>query len=198
MGKGKNIIISDLLYYYLSLVYMELLTRALSCRPFFGWGLLFMFVFALVPAFFISAIGRFTSKKTAHILGAVGIGFFFVVYSVQTVYHAAFGKFMIIYSFFNGGATQIVGDGVIQNAAVAVLKGVPAILGLSVPFIFYFVLKKHIKHYQKDIYVGVFQTVIFLLVGILTPIIISLFPNFKPLQTSEFDADISFREFGLL
>ena len=148
--KEKKFIVDDVLYYYLSFVYMELLMRAISCRPFLGWGILFMFVFAVVPAFFFSAIGRFTSKKVAHIVGGIGIGFFFVLYSVQTVYHNTFGKYMIIYSFFNGGAAQIVGDGVIQNALMSVLKGIPAILGLSVPLIFYFVLKKYIRHYQKE------------------------------------------------
>lgn len=196
--KEKKFIVDDVLYYYLSFVYMELLMRAISCRPFLGWGILFMFVFAVVPAFFLSAIGRFTSKKVAHIVGGIGIGFFFVLYSVQTVYHNTFGKYMIIYSFFNGGATQIVGDGVIQNALMSVLKGIPAILGLSVPLIFYFVLKKHIRHYQKDIVAGLVQTAVFLLVGLLTPVVISAFPIFKPIQTSEFDADISVREFGLL
>ena len=112
---------------------------------FFGWGLIFMLAFAAVPALLTTAIGRALGKKASRTVGAISLGFFFVLYSVQTVYYGAFGKFMIIYSFFGGGATQIVGDGVINNALTAVLKGIPAIIILSVPFVLFFVLKKRLK-----------------------------------------------------
>lgn len=172
--------------------------RAISCRPFIGWGLLFMLIFAAVPSLLLYAAGRFFGKKASRIIGAVGMGFFFVVYSVQTVYHIAFGKYMIVYSFFNGGATQIVGEGVINNALMAFLNGIPAILALSVPLIFYFALKSRVRHYRKDTLVASIQTVLLLIIAILTPLVISAFPSLKALQTSDFDADISVREFGLL
>ncbi len=194
---AKEFKISDTLYYFISFIYMELLMRLFS-GLFFGWGLVFMFVFAAVPAFLTSALGRALGKKASRIVGAVSLGFFFVLYSVQTVYHGAFGKYMIIYSFFNGGATQIVGDGVINNAVVAFLKGIPAIILLSAPFVLYFVLKKRIKNRDKDIWVAAVSGVLAIIIAVVAPVIISLFPALKALKTSDFDADLAVRDFGLL
>ena len=165
---------------------------------FFGWGLIFMLAFAAVPALLTTAIGRAIGKKASRTVGAISLGFFFVLYSVQTVYYGAFGKFMIIYSFFGGGATQIVGDGVINNALTAVLKGIPAIIMMAVPFVLFFVLKKRLKSLDKDVWVAVVSGVLAIIIAVVTPIVISFFPSLKALKTTEFDADLAVRDFGLL
>lgn len=198
MKHAKELKISDTLFYYFSFVYMELVARAFTCRPFFGFGLVLMLVFAIAPAMLLTAVDMFFGKKAGRTVGMVTLILFFLLYTIQTGYHGVFGKYMIIYSLFNGGAAQIWTDGVINTLVTAILKTIPAALIMAAPIVCFFVFKKRIRHFDKNVLFAGISVVLALIVCFVAPFIISLIPSLNAIRTSDFDPNLSVSSFGLL
>ena len=198
MGHAKAFKFNGNTYNFLAVVYMELIVRIFTCRPFFGWGLLFMLVFAAVPALITAAINRVFGKKTGRICSIVSMCVVYLICAVQAVYHGFFGKYMIIFSFFNGGATQILGHGVRENTVSALITGIPAILLLAVPIVLFFVLKNNIAFPGKNRSFSAVPIVTAAIICVFTPLIISLVPSLAVVQSGSFDTNLAVKEFGLL
>lgn len=198
MKHSKSFKIGEVPFFYLSFVYMELIVRIFTCRPFFGWGLLFMCIFSVVPALLLSALGHLIGKKAVRIIGAVGMILLTVLYATQVVYHGFFGKYMIFFSFFNGGATQIIEGGIVENTISALVKGIPAMLLLAVPIVLFFVFKNNIKNTGKDYFGSAICGGVAIIISLLTPLVISWIPSFARVQSGAFDPNLSVKEFGLL
>lgn len=189
--------IDSTLFYYLSFVYMELIVRIFTCRPFFGWGLLFMCVFAAVPALLLSAVCRLTGKKAAIIISRTVFILMFVIYATQVVYYGFFGKYLIMFSFVAGGAAQIIESGIIENTLSALLKGIPAILLLVLPTVMLFMLKYRLS-YEKRPRLSALLAAAGVGICIAAPLTISLIPGIDDIQSGSFDPNLSAREFGML
>ncbi len=198
MKVKMNFKISDIAFYYASFVFMEFIFRAFTCEGFFDLGLLISAVFAVIPTFISIAVGGLFDKTAGRITGGILLGLYFVLYSVQTVYHGTFGTYMIMYSAINGGAEQIAGEGVIKNVFESIFKSIPSILILAIPFVLFFVFAKNIKFRKKNVRLGVFNACIAVVVAVITPLVISLVPSLNKIRTSEFGADIAVRRFGLI
>lgn len=198
MKHAKNFKINGNLYNFLAIIYMELVVRIFTCRPFFGWGLLFMCVFATVPTLVVAVLGRIFGKKTGFVSAAVSMSITFLICAVQAVYHGFFGKYMIIFSFFNGGATQILEDGILENTLSALVTGIPAILLLVVPIVLFFVFKKHIAFAGQNYAFSAVLAATAVIICIAVPLIISAIPSLAIVQSGSFDPNLSVKEFGLI
>ncbi len=198
MTHAKDFKFNGNVFNFLSIIYMELIVRIFTSRPFFGWGLLFMCIFAAVPVLMVAALGRLFGKKAGFIGTIVSISLTFLICAVQAVYHGFFGKYMIIFSFFNGGATQILEDGILENTLSALVTGIPAILLLAVPIVLLFVFKRRIVFYGKNRAFSAVLAVFAVIIGVVTPFIISAIPSLAVIQSGTFDPNLSAKEFGLL
>ncbi len=157
-----------------------------------------MCVFAAVPTLIVAALGRLFGKKTGFVGTIVSMSLVFLICAVQAVYHGFFGKYMIIFSFFNGGATQILEDGILENTISALVTGIPAILLLAVPIVLFFVFKKHIAFAGQNRTFSAVLAVAAVIICVVVPLIISAIPSLAIVQSGSFDPNLSVKEFGLL
>ena len=197
LKKIFNLKINGGLYCYISFVFCELILRAFTCRPFFTWGLLFIFIFSLIPAIFFSAVSRLVGKTARRVILKVMLATVFLLYSTQVVYHGFFGKYLIVFSLIIGGAAQIIESGLIENTLSAIISGIPAIILLSLPFVFSFVFAKKITYKKTDVKRGIVYMAGLVALCIALPVTISFIPTLKSLRSGSFDMNLSVREFGL-
>ncbi len=190
--------INNLIFYFLSFVYIEIIVRAFTANLFFGWGLVSICAFSAIPALLLSAIVRLVGEKSGNIVAKVIFIIFFVIYATQVVYHGFFGKYLIVFSFMAGGAAQIIQSGLVENTLVAVLKGIPAMILLSLPSVFIFLFSKKLTYKERKPKKAIIPAVSALAVCVAAPFVISAMPSVSSIQSGAFDPNLSAREFGLL
>ncbi len=198
MKKGLHI--DSKAFTYFSIVYMELILRIFTCNEFFTAGLIFMFIFSLVPFLLITAFSQIfrwkIAKKTILI---VAFSALFLIFATQVTYHMFFNKYLIFYSLTVGGTAQIITEGLFESTVKAIVDSLPAIALLSLPIVFVcvfsfsFILYKspRKKHWFKSLFCAV-------LIHVLLVFAISFIPYFSSIQSGEFDTNLSVKEFGLL
>ncbi len=197
MKHAKETKINGFLFLYVAFVYMELIVRVFTCRPFWDWGLFFMFIFSLVPTLFAWAFVKLLSKKGGFISSIVISVIMFAIFTTQAGYHGFFGKYLIFFSFFNGGANQIMEDGVIDNTLKALLKGIPAILLLSLPIALFCIFKKKISFAKQNFAHSAICGAASVVVCVVTSLAISFIPSLAAVRSGSFDPNLSVGKFGL-
>ena len=183
----------------LAVFYSEIVLRVFTCKNFFDPAVIYIFLFSAVVSaawgFFVS----FFPEKAARAVYITLLAITFVNYAVQVVYHLFFGKYLIFFSIFNGGADQVIADGLVESTLSAVVKGFPAILLLSVPFVSFLVWgRKKIKLVKKSKNFCVLGLLGSALAAALVVGIIHLVPASHNIYTSAFDNNISVKSFGLV
>lgn len=182
---------------YASFVYMELIVRIFTCRPFWDWGLVFMLVFSLVPAIFGWGISKVFNKKGGFSSAIVVTSLMFLIYATQAVYHGFFGKYLIFFSFFNGGAEQIMGEGVLRNTFEALLRGIPVILLLALPIVFLCIFRERIHFSKRNLPLAAIYSAASVVLCVVVSLAISFLPSLKTVRSGSFDPNLSVGKFGL-
>jgi len=187
------------IYLFLSFCYMELIARIFTCSDFFGIGLLFIPLFAILPTTVVSAVCSLVSKKIAKIITASVIGAFVVIYATQAIYYGFFGAYFIFYSLKAGGVAQVTGSAMINSTFQALLRGVPALLLLLVPFVFYlFFGNKKMVYKRLNWKFSALTAAAGVCTHIVLVIVISLLPGLSEIQSGDFDINGAIRSFGII
>lgn len=182
----------------LAVFYSEIILRAFTCKKFFDPTVIYIFLFSAAVgaawSFFASAF----SEKAARIVYVVLLSISFVSYSVQAVYHLFFGKYLIFFSIFNGGADQVIADGLVESTLSAIFKGLPAIALLFVPLLIFIIRGKvDFKFKKLSFKFSVFGLVGSLAFSLVVVGIIYLIPASRSIYASAFDTNLSVKNFGL-
>ncbi len=186
-------------FFAISILYMELVLKVFCCPSFFNLGLIFMALFSVSVAFLFKLFCSFLSKKGNRIIAIVILSLLFLLFSTQVVYQKFFGKFLILFSLIAGGADQVIADGLIQSTISAIMTGLPAILLLSVPLIFYCIWGKRFISAQKQNWQ--MNLVIFscsFALHFLTVLLVTVIPSANEIYNGVFDPNLTVPEFGLL
>lgn len=192
--------IDSRLFTYVSIVYMELIFKLFTCNEFFTFGLIFMPLFSLVPFGIITAISKiFRNKRSQKNIIVIAFSFLFILFATQTTYHMFFNKYLIFYSLTVGGTAQVIAEGLFESTVKAILDSLPAIILLSLPLIVVCVFSHKIILYKSPRKKRWFR---FLVLGVAVHFAlsygISFIPYLSAIQSSEFDTNLSVKEFGLL
>ena len=187
------------LFFFLSLLYFELILKLFTCKSFFDTGLIFMPLFTLCEAAVLKIICSVFSPRVNRILTGIILAVLFVLFGTQAVYHDFFDKYLIFFSLTAGGADQIIADGLLKSTLDAIVSGLPAILLLSLPLVNFFLLKKRwltfprLKIHISLIGLAAATVAHFLIVGS-----IYLSPSDKFLYFGTFDPNLTVKSFGLV
>ncbi len=186
-------------FFFVSLLYFELILKLFTCKSFFDTGLIFMPLFTLCEAVVLKIICSVFPERVNRALTGIIIGILFVLFGTQAVYHDFFDKYLIFFSLTAGGADQIITNGILKSTLDAIVSGLPAILLLSLPLVAFFLLRKKWLEFPKlklrFSLAGLVASVIvhFLIVGS-----IYLSPSDKFLYFGTFDPNLTVKSFGLV
>ena len=191
--------INTAVFIFFSIIYMELLLKLVTCDTFFDIGLLIVPIFSLFPTLILSAICSRVHKKYAKRITATVLCLLLLLFATQIVYHGFFGTYLIFYSVIAGGAGQVFGDGgMLVNTILAILKSVPIIILMALPFVLYLIFGNKTLFYKKMRWkMATITTLAAVSIHIITVVIISL-SSLASVQSGEFDPNTSVGTFGLL
>ena len=191
---------SDLfLFFFVSILYMELILRGATCDVFFTTGLIFLPLFSACAALVFKIICSLFGEKVNRILTGVIITILFILFATQAVYHDFFGKYLIVFSLTAGGADQIIADGLLSSTISAIIKGLPTILILSFPLILFFTVGKKRLNLQKfGIKFSALSAALVVVMHLITVGFIYISPSDKPLYFGAFDPNLTVSSFGLM
>ncbi len=192
--------IDSRLFTYLAIVYMELVLKVFTCNEFLTLGLIFMPIFSLVPFGLITGFSKlFRSKKAKKVILVVSFSALFVLFATQTTYHMFFNKYLIFYSLTVGGTAQIIAEGLLESTIKAILDSLPAIILLALPLIFICTFSHKVIIYKSPRKKAWFRPLaLAFAIHFALVYSISFIPYFSDIQSSEFDPNLSVKEFGLL
>ena len=191
---------SDLfLFFFVSILYMELILRGATCDVFFTTGLIFLPLFSACAALIFKIICSLFGEKVNRILTGVIITILFILFATQAVYHDFFGKYLIVFSLTAGGADQIIADGLLSSTISAIIKGLPTILILSFPLILFFTVGKKRLNLQKiGLKFSALSAALVVVMHLITVGFIYISPSDKPLYFGAFDPNLTVSSFGLM
>ena len=191
---------SDLfLFFFVSILYMELILRGATCDVFFTTGLIFLPLFSACAALIFKIICSLFGEKVNRILTGVIITILFILFATQAVYHDFFGKYLIVFSLTAGGADQIIADGLLSSTISAIIKGLPTILILSFPLILFFTVgKKRLSLQKIGLKFSALSAALVVVMHLITVGFIYISPSDKPLYFGAFDPNLTVSSFGLM
>lgn len=120
----------------INFIFMEIIIRIVSDTQFWDTGLIFALLFSATVGFIFTVLCSFYGEKANRRLLIGAQCALSVWYSVQIIYRSFFGRFLIIYSLFVGGADQIIASGLVQNTLGAILSCWWTFPVLSLPIVF--------------------------------------------------------------
>ncbi len=180
------------------ILYMELIIRILAGGRFFETELLAVLGYSAVFGALLTALCHLgTPRANGRAVLGVQIGLS-VWYVVQIVYHSFFGKFMILYSVFAGGADQVIASGLVENTVGAILGCWWAFLLYALPIVGIIIYRKYfsfprLQPARAAILLGATVVAYPLLLGVGM-----LVPSLREIQTDAFNKEQSVKAFGLL
>lgn len=121
-----------------ALLWIELVFRAATVKPFFGGGLFFLFGFTLAAAALLYVLCTLFKKETNHVIVIVLLAALATVFSSQIVYYGVFDTYYILYSV--GRVGQVVQFW--KDALLSIWRNLFAILLTFVPMVLYIVFGK--------------------------------------------------------
>lgn len=189
----------DFVIWFFVLVYMEVILRVFCLSQIFGMGIVLAITFSLLAACIIKLLTSLFKEKTNRFLGGCILGFITFLYVVQVTYQNFFGKFLVLYSIFAGGMMQITDTGMLGATLHAIKNGIPAIILLLVPFIFYCVWGKKIFKMRKGKRIkGILYSATAVGIYIVILSMLFVFPEQKACYLNVFDMDVAVQDLGLV
>lgn len=189
----------DFVFWFLILVYMEVVMRVSCLSQVFDIGLILAIVYSLLVACIIKFVTSLFKEKVNRILGGVILGFVTFIYIVQATYQNFFGKFLVLYSIFAGGLMQVTDAGMLDATLRAIKNGLPAIVLFLLPFLYYCIFGKKKLKMKKG---KILTKILYLLAGVITYlgilIMLFVFPEQKSCYLNVFDMDTAVQDLGLV
>lgn len=187
------------IFFFLSLLYLEIVLKLFTCKSFFDTGLIFMPLFTICEAVVLTVICSFLPPKVNRTFTAIFMWFFFILFGTQAVYHKFFDKYLIFFSLTAGGADQIITDGILKATLDAIVSGLPAIAFLSVPLISFYVLRKRwLEFPRRKLHINLIGILAATLAHFLVVACVNLSPSDKFLYFGTFDPNLTVKSFGLV
>lgn len=184
----------------ISIILMELVLKLCTVNTFFDLGLLFMPLFSVSAGLFVGLICSLFKEKINNFVAKIFLFLLALIFSVQTVYHWCFDKYLILYSVGAGGTGQIIEEGIID-------KTISTIEACILPILFYFavavigcilITKKRVvflKRTTLKTLMGFAANLIYRFSIILLAIII---PTSGEIYSQTFDPNLTVGFFGLM
>ena len=189
----------DFVFWFLILVYMEVVMRVSCLSQVFDIGLILAIVYSLLVACIIKFVTSLFKEKVNRILGGVILGFVTFIYIVQATYQNFFGKFLVLYSIFAGGLMQVTDAGMLDATLRAIKNGLPAIVLFLLPFLYYCIFGKKKLKMKKG---KILTRILYPLAGVITYlgilIMLFVFPEQKSCYLNVFDMDTAVQDLGLV
>ncbi len=189
----------DVVFWFLILVYMEVVMRVSCLSQVFDIGLILAIVYSLLVACIIKFVTSLFKEKVNRILGGVILGFVTFIYIVQATYQNFFGKFLVLYSIFAGGLMQVTDAGMLDATLRAIKNGLPAIVLFLLPFLYYCIFGKKKLKMKKG---KILTKILYPLAGVITYlgilIMLFVFPEQKSCYLNVFDMDTAVQDLGLV
>ena len=189
----------DFCFWFLILVYMEIILRVSCLEQITGMGLIIAISFNLLTACSIKFLTSLFKEKINRVLGGVLLAFITFLYVVQATYQNFFGKFLVLYSIFAGGVMQVTDAGMFDATLRAVKNGLPAIILFLLPFIFYCIFGKKFLKMKKG---KLLTKMLYPLAGVVTYcgilLMLFIFPEQKACYLNVFDMDTAVQDLGLV
>lgn len=187
-----------LIYFPLSIFYMEIVFRLITVDDFFSFELFFIFMFSLVFGFILTLLSTIFTEKINRWISTIITILLTLIYAVQLVYFHVFKDFLILYSLTVGSEVLQFWETILQ----AILKQIPGILLISLPLIIKILAKRSLKFPKFSAVKGFTLATFAAFVHILTVLII-LSNDIGPvsprlLYRESFIPTASVENFGLL
>lgn len=186
--------------FFVIIMFMELVLRALTCSVFFNIGLLFTPLYSVAAALLFEVICSLLPPRVRRVVGSGIVVFLFVLYTTQAIYHRFFNKYLIVYSLTSGGVTQVLSGGMARNVWVTIFNSALILLVLALPMMLYLVFYKQL-HKGVPPYTAKkrwIQCGVMVAMQVALPLIIALSPVVSTMQSGLFDPNDAVSRFGLL
>ena len=177
---------------------METIIRIVAGGRFFDISLLAMIAYAAVFGVALTLLCSFAPPRAA---GRIALGLqiaLSVWYVVQIIYHSFFGKFMILYSIFAGGADQVIASGLVENTVGAILGCWWAFLVLLLPIVAVIVYLRFFRFAQIGWKSNLLRLAMTVVAYVLVSCLCLLVPALREVETDAFNKEQSVKNFGLL
>ncbi len=182
----------------INLIFMEIIIRVLSGATFFGWGLAPTLLFSVVLGGILTVLCSFFGEKVNRRM-LIGVQCALSVwYCVQIIYQSFFGRFMIIYSIFAGGADQVIASGLVTNTLGAIANCWWAFLVLALPILHIWLYTRRFEIARLRWTGGLWRLAAGLASFWLIVAAGFLVPALREVQTDVFNKEVSVKTFGLL
>ncbi len=187
------------LFFFVSVLYMELILRVATCQAFLTMGLVFVPLFSACAALILTLLCSLFNEKVNRIIGGTVLCLLFILFAAQAVYHDFFGKYLIVFSLTAGGADQIIADGLLSSTISAIIGGLPIMLILSFPLVLFFTIGKKKLNFKRLAFK--FSPALLAAAAalhLLTVGLIYISPRDKSLYLGAFDPNLTVSSFGLM
>ena len=143
--KSEPPVWSFLLFFPVTILYMEIVLKITVYHTLFNIGLVYMTLFSIAAGLILTLCCSFFSRKVNRIVAIVLTSLLTLLFCVQVVYYQSFGVFFVLYSFHGAGdATQFT-----DIALQKILYRLPVILLLAVPLVLLCVFGRRWFRFQK-------------------------------------------------
>ena len=149
-SKGKCIEDKKIILFWVffgSFIMSELLVRIWSVRPFFGIGLLLIFMFALAWALFFYGITLVIPKKYRLLFGSLTLFITAILASAQLVYYSYFKTYLSVFSATQAGEVAHFWKDILLEIGKS---AIPIFLCFLIPVLFVIMNASFQKELQKD------------------------------------------------
>lgn len=183
-----------------TIIYMELIFKAITTPVFFNIGLLFMPLYSLVAGTVLTVICTSFSEKTNKRLAKIFLFALALLFATQIVYYWCFDKYLILYSVGAGGADQIIEEGIWEKTVQTIKACVVPVMVIFIPAVLgcFFIGKRGVRfpkiEWKKRCIAAVSAVAMHFVIALLVVAI----PVSSEIYTRAFDPNSTVSYFGLL
>ena len=141
-GRLPAVFTSNALFFYLlgTILYWEIITKALAQGHVFQIGLWYTFLFSIPMAFLLQLTIDSCGQKKGRVIGPIVLSLIFLIYAFQMVYYQMFSVCFTLYSITEAG--RAVGE-FTGEAFGMIFKCLPELILLALPiFLFFFLWRR--------------------------------------------------------
>ncbi len=136
---------SFLLFFPVTILYLEIVLKVSVYHTLFNIGLLYMTLFSIAAGLILTLCCSFFSRKINHIVAIALTSLLTLLFCAQVVYYQSFGVFLVLFSIHGAGDATQFSDIALQK----ILYRLPVILLMIIPLVLLCVFGKRWFRFQK-------------------------------------------------
>jgi len=143
----KNLKLNPFIYFLLSILYLEILSKIVIAKQIFNIGLLYMIIFTIPIILLLMILTKAFKEKTNKIILFILMGIITIYFEIQYIFY---NLFSVPFSFSTIGLADQALDftSIIKDA---ILSHLPIFMAILIPFIILIIINKKIDttKYQR-------------------------------------------------